>query len=117
MSSITSEPSVRHRISLENVAPKMAKANLNNVENCDFRAVIGRAIQRAVSIAGLSQKEAAGKIGREPAQVARWIAGTERPQLDALFSVEELRGPLVISLAEAIEDSGVVVTTHVAIRQ
>lgn len=103
-------------MSLENVTPTMAKADLMKVENRDFREVIGRSIQRALSLAGWSQKEAAGKIGREPAQIARWIAGTERPQFDALFAVEELRQPLVIALAQAIDDSGVVVTTQINFR-
>ena len=117
MATVASESAARHRMSLESVTPRMAKADLNERENRDFRAVIGRAIQRAVSIAGWSQKEAAGKVGREPAQLARWIAGTERPQFDALFAVEELRVPLITALAQEIDDSGVVVTTHIQMRQ
>ena len=76
----------------------MAKADLKSLE-ADFKAQIGRAIQRAFSLAGLTQKEAAGKVNRDAAQIARWIAGTERPQMDALFAVEELRWPLIQCLA------------------
>lgn len=78
----------------------MAKAVLNEVEKRDFRAEIGKAIQRACSLAGWSQKETAGRMGRDTAQLARWIAGTERPQFDALFAVEELRWPLIQALAQ-----------------
>lgn len=107
----------RQRMSLEDVTPVMAKAEFNKVENRDFREVIGHAIQRALSIAGLSQKEAAGLVGKEPAQMARWIAGTERPQFDALFAVEQLRSPLVIALAQEMDDSGIQVVTQISLRQ
>ena len=86
----------------------MAKADLKEVETRDFRAEIGRAIQRALSIAGRSQKEAAGLVGVDVAQVARWIAGTERPQMDRLFAIEELRQPLIVELAELAENVEVV---------
>lgn len=98
MPSVAERITGRHRISLEDVAPKMAKADLKNLE-ADFKAQIGQAIQRAFSIAGLSQKEAAGRLNRDVAQISRWVAGTERPQMDALFAVEELRWPLIQSLA------------------
>lgn len=85
-----------------------AKAALNKVENVDFRAQIGACLQRAFALAGRSQKEAAALMGVEPPQVARWIAGTERPQFDRLFSVPELRQPLVVALAALAEDVEVV---------
>ena len=49
---------------------------------------------------------------------ARWEQGDDRDraQLDALWAVEELRGPLVVALAEAVNDSGVVVTTDIRVR-
>ena len=60
---------------------------------------MGAAIAQAISVAGWSIKEAAGEIGREPAQVSRWIAGTEHPQLDTLWTVEALRWPIIQALA------------------
>jgi ribosome-binding protein aMBF1 (putative translation factor) len=98
MSSVPNRLASRHRNSLEAVSVSMARADLKNLEG-DFKALIGQAIQRAFSLAGWSQKEAAGRLDRDPAQVARWIAGTERPQMDALFVVEELRWPLIQTLA------------------
>jgi ribosome-binding protein aMBF1 (putative translation factor) len=109
-STVARGTSVVHRNSLEDVSPRMAKAVLNEIEKPDFRAEIGRAIQRACSLIGWSQKEAAGRIGRDTAQLARWIAGTERPQFDALFAVEELRWPLIQALAQ-IDGKNEVVTT------
>ncbi len=88
----------------------MAKADLQKLEMSDFWAEIGKAIQRALSLAGWTQKEAAGHIGRDTAQIARWIAGTERPQFDALFAVEELRWPLVQALAALDAKNEIVIT-------
>ena len=105
---VASAPGARHRMSLENVRPEMAKADLTNRENTCFRAQIGQAVQRAFSLAGWSIKEAAAQIGKEPAQVSRWIAGTERAQFDALFAVEELRQPFIVALAALVEDVEVV---------
>jgi ribosome-binding protein aMBF1 (putative translation factor) len=103
-----------HRISLEEVRPEMAKAEFKKVENVDFRAQIGRVVGRALAMAGLSQKEAAGEIGCDVAQMARWVAGTERPQFDRLFAVEALREPLCVALAQM---AGATVHQHVEFRR
>lgn len=95
-------------MSLETVRPKQAKAVLKNCETWSAR--IGAAIQRAIALVGWSNKEAAAKVGRDPAQLARWISGTERPQMDALMAVDELRWPLVQCLA-ALDDQNEVETT------
>lgn len=93
--------------------PTMAKADLKNLED-RWREQVGRAVQRCFLLAGRSQKEAAALIGRDAAQVQRWIAGTERPQFDAIFAVDELRQALVIALAE-LAGAGVEVETVVRI--
>lgn len=91
----------------------MAKA-LKKVE-LPWRERVGRALQRAFALAGLSQKEVSGLLShRDQAQVNRWIAGTERPQFDALFAVPELRQPLVIALAE-LAGEGVEVITEIRV--
>lgn len=110
--SLAERPDARHRERLETVRPRMAKA-LNNVE---MRAQIGRAIQRCFALAGLSQKEAAALMERDTAQVARWISGDERPQVDVLFSVPQLREAFVLALAE-IAGEGIEVQTVVTIRR
>ncbi len=90
--------SLEHRISLEDVRPDMAKAQFKKVET-DLKEQLGQAIARAIAVAGWSQKEAAAWLHRDVAQVSRWIAGTERPQFDALFALEALRWPLITELA------------------
>lgn len=108
---IPAQTADRHRLSLERVPTRMAKATLMDRE---IPEQVGAAINHAIAEAGWSIKEAAGHIGREPAQVSRWIAGTEHPQLDTLYAVEALRGPLVTALAEL---AGYDVTTEIRIRR
>lgn len=97
---LASAPPAGHLDRFEPVRFNRRRTDLKNVEDAaHWRPLIGRALARAIQIAGLSQKEAAALIGRDQAQVARWIAGSERPQLDAIFAVSQLREPLVIALA------------------
>lgn len=94
---------------------RMAKADLRKAETVDYRERIGAALQRAASLVGWSLKELAAEVNRDPRQVARWISGQERAQLDVLWEVEALRGPLVIALAEL--SAQVEVVTEIRIRR
>ena len=96
----------------------MAKADLKNIEIDERKAAIGRAVTRARQLAGLTQDELAGEIAKaldrdrfDPAQVARWEAGKERPQFDALLAVEVMWWPVVQCLAAL--DKAVEVVTHI----
>jgi hypothetical protein len=93
----------------------MAKADLRKAENDAWREQIGRAIERSRLLRGWSLKELAVAVDRDERQVARWIVGSERPQLDALFAVESLRQPLVVALAE-MAGEGIEITTHITVR-
>lgn len=107
------EPS--HRQRLENVPTSMAKADLKNVET--WRRRIGDALDYAISTANRTQKEVWAALGHsDGSQLNRWIAGTERPQFDALFSIEWLRQPLVIALA-GLAGAGVEVETVIRVRR
>jgi hypothetical protein len=100
---------------LENVRPRQAKADLKNLE--PWREQVGGAIQRALSLAGLTQKEGWVLLGHnDGARLNRWIAGSERPQFDALFAVERLRPALVIALSE-LAGEDVTINTVVTIRR
>lgn len=105
----------RHLERLENVSPVMAKADLNRIET-PWREHVGRAIARTFALAGVSQKEAAALLNRDQAQVARWVSGAERPAIDLIFSVPQLRGPFVIGLAE-LAGEGVEITTAITLRR
>lgn len=106
---------------LADVHPQMLRAKSEGDRKkfaVDEKALIGRAVERAISVAGLTKQEAAFQMGySDSGTLSRWCAGTETPQFAKLWAVEALRGPLVIALAEAMDDSGVIVTTHVQIRQ
>ncbi len=108
------------RVLREKPRPVMAKADLSNrmigSDFSDFRSVVGHAVQRAFSLAGLSIKEAAGQIGREPQQISRWISGAERAQLDAIFAVEQLRLPFIQALAEMAGEA-VEVRTEITLKR
>jgi len=96
--SVPESSAVTPRERLERVRPAMAKV-LKKVEK-SWRQRVGLAIDRAISLAGLTQKEVWVRLGHSTgAQLNRWIAGTERPQFDALFALDDLQKPLVISLA------------------
>jgi transcriptional regulator with XRE-family HTH domain len=91
----------------------MAKATLKELDTPDYRALIGRCLDRARCLVGWSKKELAAALGKDEGQVCRWMDGKERPHLDALFAVAVLRGPLVIALAEITADVDVVTTITV----
>jgi transcriptional regulator with XRE-family HTH domain len=89
----------------------MATASLRKAEDVDYRAKIGEAVKKAARLAGdWSLKELAAHLKRDERQVARWLSGQERAQLDVLWEVEELRGPLVLALAELSQQAEVVTT-------
>ena len=113
-------PSSARHPELSEIRGTMVKASLRKAEiEDDDRKMLGRAIVRARSLLGWSLKQLAAAVSRDPRQVHRWEQGDDRDraQLDALWAVEEMRGPLVIALAEAADDSAVVITTHIAVRQ
>ena len=93
----------------------MAKASLNKIEQAG-RQTLGRVVRLCFEIAGLSQKEAAARVNRDQAQVARWISGDERAQVDTLLAVDALRQPLLLALAELAGD-GVAVETTITVRR
>jgi hypothetical protein len=83
----------------------------------DDAMAIGRVIERALVLAGLSKQDAAFKMGygTNQAPLSRWIAGIETPQFAKLFALVELRAPLVMAFAESVQDIDVV--TQVTIRR
>jgi transcriptional regulator with XRE-family HTH domain len=92
-----------------------ADRDLRKAENDGWKERVGKAIERTRTLATLTLKEFAAQVGRDERQVARWIDGTERPQIDAIFAVDHLRGPLVIALAELAHDIEVI--TEIRIRR
>lgn len=103
-----------HPISLEKVTPRMAKVDLKKVED-QARRDFGAVLERAIDLAGLIQKEAAARLGVDPAQVARWISGMENAQCWR-FHRDELLGPALIA-AQAEVTEGATVRTVIELRR
>jgi len=98
--------------------PAMAKADLRKAENW---SEIGQAIERVRTMHKLTLKQFADALStedqpRDERQVAKWIDGKERPQLDVVFAVPAFRPSVVIALAE-MAGEGIEVTTHISVRR
>ena len=94
----------------------MARVSLRKPEAESWRVPVGQAIARVQARSGLSLKEFATAVGRDERQVARWFAGTEHPQLAAIFAVARLRQLLLVALAELAGEQ-VEITTAITIRR
>lgn len=99
---IAGSPVPSHRDSLDDLRPRMAKA-VKKVDEETIRAAVGLVVRRCFQLAGLSQKEGAALIGRDEAQVARWIAATERPHFDAILKQPDLQRHLIQAFAEMVQ--------------
>lgn len=83
-------------------SPAMAKATIKvhpKGEN-ETRLMFGRAIVRALRLIDWTAERLAKELERDHRQIGRWITGEERPQIESLWDIKELRQPLVIALAE-----------------
>lgn len=77
----------------------------------------GRAIERALELAGMTKQFASDRMGYpvgDQSAISKWIAGVERPQMEKLLAIEELRPWLVIAQAEVF---GLPVETTIAVRR
>ena len=110
---VTAEDAGSHHQRLDIGRPRMAKADAKKVD-ADWQAAVGEAVRRAVASSGLSDKEAAAKVGVDPTEFSKWLKGERRPHFDRLFAVPELREPLCVQLARL---SGADVHTHVEFRK
>lgn len=100
--SIAEKPASRHRV-IGEMRPTMAKAALPKGESADYLAELGRCLDFARRSVGWTVDELAGKLARDSKQVARWLRGEERTQVDTVFQVTVLRKPFVIALAKLAE--------------
>ena len=107
-------PEKRHAVAEADL--RMAKAELRKTEKAehDDWILLGKAVERCIYLTALSLKEFAGVIDRDERQVARWIHGTERTQVDTIFAVPQFRRSFVVALAEQAGE-GVEVTTAITI--
>lgn len=88
----------------------MLKVDLPKGENALFLAQIGACLNAARLELEWTVDRLAAELRRDSKQVARWMRGEERCQVDAVFAVPELREPFVIALAKL---AGMQVTTTI----
>ncbi len=85
----------------------MAKADLlPKGEVREFRKELrelGECLDMARHRLGWTVDRLARELQKDEKQVARWIRGEERTQVDVVFSVPQLRQPFVIALARWAE--------------
>lgn len=93
----------------------MAKADLRKTEKAHVWQVNGHAVQRTWELSRLSLKQFAAAVKRDERQVARWMAGIERPQIETVLAVRVLRPYMVIALAE--DADGVEVVTEIRVKR
>ncbi len=93
---------VRQPNRLRDVRPAMAKADLNFLRNREIQAQIGAALGKAIAVAGLTRKEAAGLMDMPESQLSDQIAGRASAHIQTarVMAVEALRMPFVVALAE-----------------
>ncbi len=104
--SIPARTPTRHRVIPEK-ADRMAKSLLRKTESEDAWLELGECIDQVRYQMHWTIDELAahlpppkGKEKRDAAQVQRWIQGDERPQIEVVFAVPDLRRLLVIALAK-----------------
>ena len=89
----------RHRV-IGEMQPEMLKATLPKGETVNLLAELGACLDFARRAVGWTVDQLAGELGRDSKQVARWMRGEERTQVDAVFQIAALRQPFVIALAK-----------------
>jgi hypothetical protein len=103
---------------LSDIRPGMAKVHSSAVRNPDgvpLFAELGTCIDEVRCEFRLTLEAFAHELGKDDRQVARWISGEVRPQLEAVFAVERFRAPLVIALAKLAKN--IDVTTTITVRR
>jgi hypothetical protein len=94
------------RKSFDGLRPHMAKADLKELETA-ARADYGRLLEWAIAISGMNKSEACIALGEcfeggkplDPAQLSRWLSGTENPQMWRWQRVQRLRDSLRVAEA------------------
>lgn len=91
---------------LAGVQPKMLAAAIEPdrkpLADVEWRRHIGRTIERALEIAGLTKQRVSADMGyQDQGSLSRWISAVERPHFDKLFAVDRFYDAWVIACAEA----------------
>jgi hypothetical protein len=107
---------------LATLQPKMLRAGLRTEAKgdrkklADLRPEIGRLVERALELMGLTKQEAAYRLQYADAgAISRWCSATERPLFDKLFTLEGFDIAYVRAIAE--RNPAIDVDTVITIRR
>ena len=109
------QPTLPTPLLLPDKGARTAKAAIRKPDTGAYYASLGGCIEEVRRVSGLTLKEFSVAIGKDERQLSRQIAGSDRPQLEAIFAVERFRGPLVIALARLAADVDIV--TEIRVRK
>lgn len=88
---------------LDGVHPQMLRAEGEGDRKkvAEHRERVGRLVERALILTGLTKQQAAYEMGySDSGVVSRWCSGAERPLLDRLFLVSGFEDSWLIAQAE-----------------
>jgi len=100
------------------VQPQLLRveAKADRQDLADLRPVIGRLVERAFALMGITKQAAAYAMHYADAgAVSRWCTGTERPLFDKLFALDGFRIAFITAIAEG--DPAIACTTTITIQQ
>lgn len=92
-----------HRV-IGETPTRMLKASLPKGETADSLKEIGDCLDFARRAVGWTVDQLARELQRDSKQVARWMRGEERTQLDTVFVVAKLKVPFLIALSRLARD-------------
>jgi hypothetical protein len=114
--SVNGSAAASHRVIGEK-RPSMLKVDLPSGEKGQKLKQIGGCLDFARRYIGWTVQQLAAALERDEKQVARWMRGEERTQVDVVLCVPQLHGPFVIALAR-LDNKGVIeVETTIRIRE
>lgn len=111
--SVANQAAGPHLLCQEESKKRMAKADVPSVSIREKQAEYGAILRRASQIAGLNRDETAQALKVDPGQLGRWWSGAENPQMWRYHANRQLRGALLIALAEAHDGAEVETTVRI----
>jgi hypothetical protein len=118
MSSSLLQPTLPTPLLVTETRRKQAKASLPEIRKAEMARLWvkwGGCIDEVRGVFRLTLQQFAAELGKDERQVARWVEGKERPQIETVLAVDRFQGAMVIALARLA--SGVEVDTVIHVRR
>ena len=74
----------------ENILQQLNKGSKVNYEKVASRMRLAIKIADAIESAGISKKELAAKLGKQPSEISKWLSGTHNFTNDTLFEISQV---------------------------